>query len=56
VERDAVRAERGGERQILLMDLIHATFANHYDSDGLGSLHAITPSKSIYMKTLEVHD
>lgn len=36
--------------------VIHASIARHYDSDGLGCLHAATLNKNTFMKNLGVQD
>jgi hypothetical protein len=44
----------GGEEGTEFSDmLIHSSIANHYDSVGLGSLHATTQSES-YLKVLKI--
>jgi hypothetical protein len=51
--RTEINVGRG--RQTYVADkLIHASVANNYNSDGLGSSHGTTQNKSIYLKILEV--
>jgi hypothetical protein len=45
------------KRQTDFVDkLIRNSIANNYDSDEVGSMHAIAQSKSNYMQTLKVSD
>jgi hypothetical protein len=51
------QVETGRERQTGSVDkLIYDTVANHYDSHGLGNMHATTQSKSNDLKILEIQD
>jgi hypothetical protein len=36
--------------------LMYTSFANHYDSDRLGSLCAVVQNESSFLKILQVHD